>query len=116
MPVSVGQRSERSLVLTSDHVRTFAVLTGDYNPLHFDADFAARTKFRGLVAQGGLTTGLLHAQAGHPASGPGGATNRRGRARRGSLVLHPATCDRAVALNRTVASPGVPAPIPRRIW
>jgi acyl dehydratase len=36
----VGQTARRSLTLTQDHVETFARLTGDYNPLHFDADFA----------------------------------------------------------------------------
>jgi len=71
MPVTVGQRAQRSLMLTSDHVKTFPSLTGDYNPLHFDADFAARTKFQGLVVQGGLTTGLLHALVAMDLPGPG---------------------------------------------
>ena len=71
MAVTVGQRSQRSLTLTADHVRMFASLTGDYNPLHFDADFAARTKFQRLVVQGGLTTGLLHALVAMDLPGPG---------------------------------------------
>ena len=49
------------MTITERHVKTFAELTGDYNPLHFDQDFAARTKFGRLVIQGGLTTGLLNA-------------------------------------------------------
>ena len=61
MSVSVGQRASRSLTLTSAHVRAFAEMSGDYNPLHFDEAFAARTKFGRLVVQGGLTTGLVHA-------------------------------------------------------
>jgi acyl dehydratase len=71
MSVTAGQRAQRSLTLTADHVKTFASLTGDYNPLHFDADFAARTKFQGLVVQGGLTTGLLHALVAMDLPGPG---------------------------------------------
>lgn len=71
MSVRVGQRAQRSLTLTSDHVKTFAALTGDYNPLHFDADFAGRTKFQRLVVQGGLTTGLLHALVAMDLPGPG---------------------------------------------
>lgn len=71
MPVTVGLRAQRSLRLTSEHVKTFASLTGDYNPLHFDADFAARTKFQRLVVQGGLTTGLLHALVAMDLPGPG---------------------------------------------
>jgi acyl dehydratase len=61
MNLVVGQKSSRSLKLTQDHVKTFAELTGDYNPLHFDESFVAKTKFKNLVVQGGLTTGLLHA-------------------------------------------------------
>lgn len=71
MPVSVGQRATRSLTLTPRHVTTFAELTGDYNPLHFDEAFAAGTKFGRLVVQGGLTTGLLHALVAMDMPGPG---------------------------------------------
>lgn len=71
MAPQVGQTARRSLTLTAEHVQTFAKLTGDYNPLHFDADFAARTKFGGLVVQGGLTTGLLHALVAMDLPGPG---------------------------------------------
>ena len=61
MDLFVGQKATRSITLTAEHVKTFAELTGDYNPLHFDEAFAAQTKFQRLVVQGGLTTGLLHA-------------------------------------------------------
>lgn len=71
MPVTVGQRATRTLTLTADHVRTFAELSGDYNPLHFDEAFAAGTKFGRLVVQGGLTTGLLHALVAMDLPGPG---------------------------------------------
>ena len=71
MTIQVGQTASRSLTLTAEHVDTFAKLTGDYNPLHFDADFAARTRFGALVVQGGLTTGLLHALVAMDLPGPG---------------------------------------------
>ena len=71
MNAAVGQRAERSLTFTPKHVATFAELTGDYNPLHFDEAFAARTKFGRLVVQGGLTTGLLHALVAMDMPGPG---------------------------------------------
>ena len=71
MTVTVGQRAQRSLTLTSKHVATFAELTGDYNPLHFDEAFVARTNFGRLVVQGGLTTGLLHALVAMDMPGPG---------------------------------------------
>jgi acyl dehydratase len=69
--LTVGQRAERSLTVTAESVRTFAALTGDYNPLHFDEAFAAGTKFGRLVAQGGLTTGILHALVAMDLPGPG---------------------------------------------
>jgi acyl dehydratase len=69
--IQVGQTASRSLTLTPEHVDTFAKLTGDYNPLHFDAEFAARTRFGALVVQGGLTTGLLHALVAMDLPGPG---------------------------------------------
>jgi len=71
MSVAVGQRATRSLTLTAAHVRAFAEISGDYNPLHFDEAFAARTKFGRLVVQGGLTTGLLHALVAMDMPGPG---------------------------------------------
>ena len=69
--VVVGQKARRSLTLTAEHVATYARLTGDYNPLHFDEAFAARTKFKRLVVQGGLTSGLLHALVAMDLPGPG---------------------------------------------
>jgi len=71
MKVTVGQRAERHLTLTAAHVKTFAELTGDYNPLHFDEAFVSGTKFGRLVVQGGLTTGLLHALVAMDMPGPG---------------------------------------------
>ena len=71
MSLTVGQRATRSLTLTAEHVRTFAEISGDRNPLHFDEAFAARTKFGRLVVQGGLTTGLLHALVAMDMPGPG---------------------------------------------
>lgn len=71
MRVAVGQQARRGLTLTPEHVATYATLTGDYNPLHFDPDFAARTRFGKLVVQGGLTTGLLHALVAMDLPGPG---------------------------------------------
>ena len=71
MKLTVGQKATRSLTLTAAHVKTFAELTGDYNPLHFDESFISRTKFKRLVVQGGLTTGLLHALVAMDMPGPG---------------------------------------------
>lgn len=71
MTVSVGQKASRTMTVTAEHVRAYAEMTGDYNPLHFDEAFASRTKFGRLVAQGGLTTGILHALVAMDMPGPG---------------------------------------------
>ena len=69
--LSVGQKATRSITLTAEHVKAYAEMTGDHNPLHFDEDFASKTKFKKLVVQGGLTTGLLHALVAMDLPGPG---------------------------------------------
>lgn len=69
--LSIGQKATRSLKITKEHVKTFAELSGDYNPLHFDEEFVKQTKFGKLVVQGGLTTGLLHALVAMDMPGPG---------------------------------------------
>jgi len=71
LPIAVGQQATRQLTLTAEHVRTYAALTGDRNPLHFDEAFTAKTRFGRLVVQGGLTTGLLHALVAMDLPGPG---------------------------------------------
>jgi acyl dehydratase len=71
MKPTVGQSARRAATLTAEHVEAYAVLTGDRNPLHFDRDFVAGTRFGRLLVQGGLTTGLLHALVATDLPGPG---------------------------------------------
>ena len=71
MELKVGQKARRSATLTQEHVAKYAEITGDYNPLHFDEAFAAQTKFKKRVVQGGLTTGLLNALVATDMPGPG---------------------------------------------
>jgi len=67
----VGRSAQRSLTFTAESVASYAALTGDRNPLHFDPDFAARTKFGRLVVHGGLTAGVLNALVAEDLPGPG---------------------------------------------
>ena len=69
--IKVGQKASRSITLTNNHVKKYAELCGDYNPVHFNENFARKTKFGKLVVQGGLTTGLLHALVAMDMPGPG---------------------------------------------
>lgn len=75
--MNVGQTASRELTVTSDTVRSFAELTGDFNPLHFDEAFANGTRFKGLIAQGGIATGLLHALVAMDLPGPGSVFMRQ---------------------------------------
>ena len=59
------------MTVTAEHVKSYAAITGDYNPLHFEEAFVAKTKFGRLVAQGGITTGILHALVAMDMPGPG---------------------------------------------
>jgi acyl dehydratase len=61
LSLRVGQSAERVKTVTEADVRAFAEITGDYNPLHFDEEFAASTRFGRLVAQGGVAAGLFNA-------------------------------------------------------
>jgi acyl dehydratase len=60
-PPAVGSTARRSRTFSAEDVELYARITGDRNPLHFDAAFAERTKAGALVVQGGLTTGLFNA-------------------------------------------------------
>ena len=69
--LSVGQRARRTKTVTAKDVELYAEITGDRNPLHFDANFAGRTRFKRLVAQGGITSGMLNALVAMDLPGPG---------------------------------------------
>ena len=70
-PPAVGSRATWSRTITADDVEAFARISGDRNPLHFDADFAGRTRAGGLIVHGGLTTALFNALVAEVLPGPG---------------------------------------------
>ena len=67
----VGQTASRSRLVTGRDIELFTEISGDRNPLHYDADVAAATRFGGIVVQGGVTTGLLNAVVAEDLPGPG---------------------------------------------
>jgi acyl dehydratase len=71
LDLQVGQQARRTQTVTAREVELYAQITGDRNPLHFDADFAARTRFGRLVAQGGIASGMLNALVAMDMPGPG---------------------------------------------
>ncbi len=52
-------------------VTMFSEMTGDRNPLHYDAALAASSPFGELIVQGGVTSGLLNAVVAEDLPGPG---------------------------------------------
>ena len=68
---AVGDTARRSRVVAARDIELFTELTGDRNPLHYDAERAARSRFGGVIVQGGVTSGLLNAVVAEDLPGPG---------------------------------------------
>jgi acyl dehydratase len=67
----VGATARRTRRVTERDIELFTELTGDRNPLHYDEDAARRSRFGGLIVQGGVTSGLLNAVVAEDLPGPG---------------------------------------------
>jgi acyl dehydratase len=70
-PPALGARATWTRTFSPDDVEAFAGISGDRNPLHFDPEFVARTRFGRLVVHGGLTAGLFNALVAQVLPGPG---------------------------------------------
>lgn len=68
---ALGAVAERSRTTAMRDVEMFSAMTGDMNPLHYDAALAERSPFGGLIVQGGVTSGLLNAAVAEDLPGPG---------------------------------------------
>ena len=67
----VGATARRSRTLSHADIVHFTAITGDRNPLHYDAELAAASRFGGIIVQGGVTSGLLNAIVAEDLPGPG---------------------------------------------
>jgi acyl dehydratase len=67
----VGQVARRSRQISERDIELFTEMTGDRNPLHYDTAAAARSRFGGIIVQGGVTSGLLNALVAEDLPGPG---------------------------------------------
>ena len=68
---AVGATARRSRTVDARDIELFTELTGDRNPLHYDEAAAARSRFGGIIVQGGVTSGLLNAVVAEDLPGPG---------------------------------------------
>ncbi len=68
---TVGQTARRAREVTVQDIEAFTALSGDRNPLHYDAEIAKATRFGGIVVQGGVTSAILNAVVAEDLPGPG---------------------------------------------
>ena len=69
--MNVGDTASRTRLVSERDIELFTELSGDRNPLHYDDDAAARSRFGRRIVQGGVTTGLLNAVVAEQLPGPG---------------------------------------------
>lgn len=69
--LKVGDTYETEFTITQDQVNAFAELSGDKNPLHIDAEFAATTNFNSPIVHGIFTSAVISKVLGMEFPGPG---------------------------------------------
>ncbi len=94
--LKVGMTDVYSRTITESDIVLFCGISGDTNPLHLNKEYAARTRFRGVIAHGMLPASLISAVLGTKLPGPGAvyvSQNCRFRApvRAGDTVVARAT-------------------------
>jgi acyl dehydratase len=70
-PREVGEMASRTRMVRERDIELFTELTGDRNPLHYDQEASSRSRFAGIIVQGGVTSGLLNAVVAEDLPGPG---------------------------------------------
>jgi len=69
--IAIGEQASIERTLTAADIQLFAALSGDVNPNHIDAEFAAATRFHGVIAHGMWGAALISAVLGTRLPGPG---------------------------------------------
>ena len=69
--ITIGQKASYTRTVTEDDVQLFAAVSGDVNPVHLDAHFAAQTQFGERIAHGMLTGAVISAALAMKLPGPG---------------------------------------------
>ncbi|SPF43279.1 (R)-specific enoyl-CoA hydratase [Candidatus Desulfosporosinus infrequens] len=62
--INVGDKASMSKTVSEYDIYTFAGLTGDFNPVHVNAEFAKTTMFKERIAHGMLSAGFISAVLG----------------------------------------------------
>lgn len=69
--LNVGDAAQISKTITEMDIKNFAKAIGDFNPVHLDQTYAEKTIFKGRIAHGALSIGLLSSVLGNILPGPG---------------------------------------------
>jgi 3-hydroxybutyryl-CoA dehydratase len=69
--LKIGELAQISKTITESDIELFARATGDFNPVHLDQAYAEKTSFKGRIAHGLLSVGLLSALLGNTLPGHG---------------------------------------------
>lgn len=69
--LNIGDRASFQKTITETDVYLYAGITGDLNPAHINQVEAEKTMFKGRIAHGMLTAGLVSAVLGMQLPGPG---------------------------------------------
>jgi phosphotransacetylase/acyl dehydratase len=69
--IAIGDRATIERTLTAADIQLFAAMSGDVNPSHVDAEFAASTPHHGVIAHGMWGAALISAVLGTRLPGPG---------------------------------------------
>ncbi len=69
--LSINQAATLTRTVSADDLVAFAAVTGDDNPVHLDAAYAATTPFKERIAHGMLSAGYISAVLGSRLPGPG---------------------------------------------
>lgn len=65
MDLKIGEQFSCTKQITDSVIRAFAELSGDYNPIHLDEEFAAGTRFGKRIAHGMISGALISAVLGN---------------------------------------------------
>src|SRR5438309_2076400 len=68
---AIGTQATLSRTITEDDILLFALVSGDHNPIHLDAEYAEKTLFGKRIAHGFLIGSLISAVLGNDMPGPG---------------------------------------------
>jgi 3-hydroxybutyryl-CoA dehydratase len=67
----VGQSAETTRVVTQRDIVAFAEVSGDCNAVHLDANYAAKSSFKGVIAHGMLSASFISSVLGTKVPGEG---------------------------------------------